>query len=169
MLDGYLFPAAGEGKHAALVFLDGCEGLFARKSGMIKDREADWAGELNGRGYTVLMVDSFGPRNQGPMCSRRGRNPEVYRKRPRDAYGALLFLQAQPFVCRDRVGVMGWSEGGDALLFAIRSQSLGRPARLPHGDFRAAIAFYPASCNQRRQGAWTSPTPLVVLLGGGDV
>src|SRR5271170_4287933 len=53
--------------------------------------------------------------------------------------------------------------------FAIRVQSLGRPAELPQGDFRAAVAFYPASCNERVQGAWTSTIPLLVLVGAEDV
>ena len=168
-LDGYVFRTAGEQRHPAVVFLHGCGGLFSRTSGLINPRELDWARELNQRGYTVLMVDSFGPRNQGEMCSQRGFNREVYMKRPRDAYGALLFLQSQAWVRPDRVAVMGWSEGGGAVLFAIRTQSLGRPAQLPQGDFRAAVAFYPASCNERRQDAWISTVPLLALLGAEDV
>jgi dienelactone hydrolase len=168
-LDGYLFRPAGEGKRAAVVFLHGCSGLFARASGFIHPRELDWARELNQRGYVVLMADSFGPRNQGEMCSQGGFNREVYLKRPRDAYAALLFLQAQPYVRPDRIGVIGWSEGGGAVLFPIGAQSLGRPAQLPQGDFRAAVAFYPASCNERRQQGWTSTIQLLVLVGADDV
>jgi hypothetical protein len=69
----------------------------------------------------------------------------------------------------DRVGVVGWSEGGGAVLFAIGGQSPGQQAQLPQGEFRAAVAFYPASCNERRQGAWTSTIPLLVLIGVEDV
>src|SRR5271168_2115645 len=68
-LDGYLFRPAGEGRHPAVVFLHGCGGLFMRWSGAIDTGERDWAGELSRRGYIVLMVDSFGPRNQGETCS----------------------------------------------------------------------------------------------------
>src|SRR5258708_2795936 len=169
MLDGYLFRPAGEGKRAAVVFLHGCGGLFSRASGFINPRELDWARELTQRGYAVLMVDSFGPRNQGEMCSQQGFNREIYMKRPRDAYGAVFFLQSQAWVRPARVGLMCWSEGGGALIFAIRAQSLGRPAQLPQADFRAAVAFYPASCNERRQGAWMSTVPLLALLGAEDV
>ena len=168
-LDGHLFRPAGEGRHAAVIFLHGCGGLFSRASGFIHPRELDWARELNQRGYVVLMVDSFGPRNQGEMCSQRGFDREVYLKRPHDAYGALLFLQAQSYVRPDRIGVIGWSEGGGAVLYAIRAQSLGRPAQLPQGDFRAAVVFYPASCDERRQQGWTSAIPLLVPLGAEDV
>ena len=126
-LDGYLFRPAGEGRHPAVVFLHGCGGLFDRMSGFIEPGERDWAAELTRRGYVVLMVDSFAPRNQGEQCSPRSRDPELYRKRPRDAYGALLFLQTQPFVRPDRVGVIGWSQGGGAVLFAIGAQGFARP------------------------------------------
>lgn len=168
-LDGYVFRPAGEGRHPAVVFLHGCSGLFSRQTGTIDSRERDWAAELNRHGFVVLMVDSFGPRSQGEMCSQRGFNREVYLKRPRDAYGALFYLQAQSYASADRIGIMGWSEGGGAVLYAIRTQSLGRPAQLPHGDFRAAVAFYPASCNEQRLAGWTSAIPLLALLGAADV
>lgn len=167
-LDGYLFRPAGDARHPGVVFLHGCGGLFM--SGAVEPGERDWAAELTGRGYVVLMVDSFRPRNQGAQCSPQSRDPELYRKRPRDAYGALLFLQAQNFVLPDRVGLIGWSQGGGAVLLAIAAQSLGRPAQLPQGDFRAAVAFYPTSCNtQFNRESWTSAVPLLVLVGAGDV
>ena len=96
MLDGYLFRPAGEGKRAAVVFLHGCGGLFSRASGFINPRELDWARELTQRGYSVLMLDSFGPRNQGEMCSQRGFNREIYMKRPRDAYGRSYSCSRKP-------------------------------------------------------------------------
>jgi dienelactone hydrolase len=169
MLDGYLFRSPGDGKHPAVVFLHSCGGLIGR-SGDIQPRERDWAAELNRRGYVVLMVDSFGPRRQGSMCAHLDFNAAVYQKRPHDAYGALLFLQGQPFIQPDRIGVVGWSQGGGVVLFSIRAQSLGRPMQLPHGDFRAAVAFYPGSCAERKQKLpWTSAIPLLVLVGAGDV
>jgi dienelactone hydrolase len=169
MLDGYMFGPASSGAYPALVFLHGCDGLFDRATGLIGRRERDWAAELTPRGYLVLIVDSFGPRSHGEMCSQRGFDRELYLKRPRDAYGALLFLQAQPFVHAGRVAVIGWSQGGGAVLFAIGARGMGRPAQLPRGDFRAAVAFYPASCDDRRQPGWTTQIPLLVLLGAEDV
>jgi dienelactone hydrolase len=168
-LDGYVFRPAGDGRHPAVVFLHGCGGLFG-VSGLIEPGERDWAAELTRRGYVVLMVDSFGPRNVGEQCSPQSRDVELYRKRPRDAYGALLFLQAQNFVRADRVAVIGWSQGGGAVLLAVGAQSLGRPAQLPQGDFRAAVTFYPTSCNtQFKEASWTSALPLLVLVGAEDV
>lgn len=168
-LDGYIFRPTGSGRHPALVFLHGCDGMFNRTTGLIGRRERDWAAEFVPAGYVVLLVDSFGSRNHGEMCSQRGFDRELYLRRPRDAYGALLFLQAQPFVQADRIGVIGWSQGGGAVLYAIRAQGIGRPIQLPQGGFRAAVAFYPASCDERRQQGWASQTPLLALLGAEDV
>jgi dienelactone hydrolase len=169
-LDGHLFRPAGEGRRPAMVFLHGCGGLLDPISGFVEPGERDWGADLTRRGYVVLMVDSFRPRNQGAQCAPHSRDPELYRKRPRDAYGALLFLQTQPFVRPDRVGMIGWSQGGGAVLLSIGAQSLGRPAQLPQGDFRAAVAFYPTSCNTQFKGAsWTSAIPFLVLVGDGDV
>jgi dienelactone hydrolase len=110
-------------------------------------------------------------RDRGEQCSLHDREAlELYRKRPRDAYGALLFLQTQPFVRPDRVAVIGWSQGGGAVLLAIGAQSPDRPAQLPRGDFGAAVAFYPTSFNTQFKGAsWTSAIPLLVLVGDSDV
>lgn len=170
VLDGYLFRPPGDGKHPAIVGLHGCGGMFARATGLITPIYRAWAAEFNRQGYDFLLVDSFGPRRHGEMCSVDGFDLDLYRKRPRDAYGALWFLQAQPFVRGDRIGLVGWSQGGAATLFAIAAQSLGRPAALPQGDFRAAVTFYPGGCNDARHPVpWTSQVPLLVLMGAEDV
>jgi len=169
-LDGFLFRAAGQGRRPAVVGLHGCSGMFSRATGAISPIYREWAAELNRHGYVFLLVDSFRPRNQGEMCSTLGFELEVYRARPKDAYGALWYLQAQPFVRGDRIALAGWSQGGGATLFSIGNRSLGRPATLPQGDFRAAVAFYPGSCNIERQPSdWTSQIPLLVLMGAEDV
>jgi dienelactone hydrolase len=172
VLDGYLSRPTGEGQHPAVIFLHGCGGLLMGwlMGWKIEPGESDWAGELTRRGYAVLMVDSFAPRGRREMCAPRTSDPVLYRNRARDAYGALLFLQAQPFVQPDRIGIMGWSQGGGALLFAIGTQSFSRPAQLPQGDFRAAVAFYPSSCDEQRQRpSWSTTIPLMVLIGSEDV
>lgn len=167
-LDGHLFRAAGDGRHPAIVFLHGCGGLLDR-SGAVAARESAWAARFNALGVTVLMVDSFTPRHHGKTCAAANYDGAIVRARPYDAYGALLYLQQQDFVVADRIGLMGWSAGGGALLGTIRAGSRARPA-LPAGDFRAAVAFYPARCNPKSQGArWDSPVPLLVLVGDSDV
>jgi dienelactone hydrolase len=169
-LDGYLYRAAGDGRRPAVVGLHGCSGMFSRATGAIAPIYREWAAELNRQGYVFLLVDSFRPRNANELCSVQGFDLELYRTRPKDAYGAMSYLQTQPFVRGDRIGLMGWSQGGGATLFSIGNRSLSRPATLPQGDFRAAVAFYPGSCNIERQPSdWTSRIPLLVLMGAEDV
>ena len=87
-----------------------------------------------------------------------------------DAYGALWYLQAQPFVRGDRIGLVGWSQGGGATLFAIGRQSPLRPSNPPPVDFRAAVAFYPAPATKQRQTAsWRRARRCLVLMGAEDV
>ena len=135
MLDGYLYRVPGEARHPAVVGLHGCGGMFSRTTGLITPIYREWAAELNRQGYTVLLVDSFRPRNHGEMCSIQGFDFALYRKRPRDAYGALWFLQAQPFVRGDRIALAGWSQGGGATLFSIAAQSLGIGDRIHFHGF----------------------------------
>ena len=170
VLDGYLYPSIGAGRHPAVVFLHGCSGMFDRSTGLISRLERDWALVLNGDGYSVLMVDSFRPRSIDQTCASATYNPAVVAARPKDAYGALYYLQNQSFVRGDRIALIGWSAGGGTVLRTIPQQSGGRPTSLPKGDFRAAVALYPALCSDQREAAsWTSNIPLLVLFGAADV
>ena len=169
-LEGRLFRPSGEGPFPALVGLHGCSGMMRPNTRNLTALYRAWGEVLSGRGYVVLLVDSLGPRGHGEMCSTGGFDPTLYRKRPYDAYGALLFLQQLPFVRGDRIGLAGWSQGGGVTLYAIGSLHLGRPTPVPEHDFRAAVAFYPGACDERRHPAdWTTGIPLLVLNGAADV
>jgi hypothetical protein len=100
-VDGYLFRPAGTGPFPAIVGLHGCSGMFVRGTSMISPIYREWAAELTRHGFVFLLVDSLRPRQHGQMCSVDGFDFGIYRRRPRDAYGALRYLQAQPFVRRD--------------------------------------------------------------------
>jgi dienelactone hydrolase len=168
-LEGRLFRPSGEGPFPALVGLPGCSGMMRRNTNELTSLYISWGVELSRRGYVVLLVDSLGPRRHAEMCSITGFDLTLYRKRPNDAYGALQYLQQLPLVRGDRIGLIGWSQGGGVTLSVIGSQHLGRPA-LPTPDFRVAAAFYPGACNEQRHPAdWTSGVPLLVLTGAADV
>lgn len=169
MLDGYLYRPRGPGPHPAVIGLHGCSGMMTPVGGILPIEFA-WAYSLNSLGYAVLLVDSFGPRRQGEMCSIAGFNLVVYRARPRDAYGALAWLQSQPDIRADRIAALGWSQGGGTVLMSVGEPSFGRPANWARPDFRAAVAFYPAACRNDRWGTeWTTRIPLLVLQGEADV
>jgi dienelactone hydrolase len=170
MLVGHLYRPAGSGARPAIIGLHGCSGLVGQRTGAVFPLYRDWASLLAAQGYVVLLVDSLTPRQHGESCSVTGAAPEIVRKRPKDAYAALLYLQSQSFVRADRIGAIGWSQGGGVVLNSIKADSLGRPATLPDGDFRVAVAFYPGACAERWQGsAWSSAIPLLVLIGDADV
>ena len=126
VLDGYLYRANGDGRRPAIVFLHGCSGMFFGDK--ISPRQREWAELFNSHGVTVLMVDSFGPRQHGEMCSVAGFDLHLYRDRPKDAYAALAWLQAQTYVRPDRVAALGWSQGGGVVnvVGQVRRASAGR-------------------------------------------
>jgi dienelactone hydrolase len=161
-LHGLLMKPDGIGPFPAIVALHGCNGLF--KEGALVAREAAWAQLLTSHGYVVLFPDSFGPRDVTSDCEGRVR---AWAERSYDAYGALRYLQAQPFVIGERIGLMGWSHGGGTVIFAIAPDSVARPADLPKGDFRAAVAFYPAWCS-RLSIDWKPHIPFLLEIGAQD-
>jgi dienelactone hydrolase len=174
-LQAFLLRQASEKPQAALVLLHGCSGL--QKDGQIFGIYRNWARTFASRGYVTLAVDSAGSRGFGETCTRRPERLTMFAERPKDAYAALRYLQALPFVRADRVGVVGWSQGGATILLAIGARSSGRPDPLAGPDFRAAVAFYPGLCNERLQSrpfvgaepnTWTTSIPLLVLQGAAD-
>ncbi|MGH6982506.1 MAG: dienelactone hydrolase family protein, partial [Stellaceae bacterium] len=87
-------------------------------------------------------------------------------------------LQKRDDVRGDRVALMGWDAGGGVALLTIAKQGLVKPPDLPKGDFRAAVALYPALCADRYfvkpwadtdTPTWTSKVSLLFLDGGRDV
>jgi dienelactone hydrolase len=53
------------------------------------------------------------------------------------------------------------------VIFAIAPNSIARPADLPKGDFRAAVAFYPAWCS-RLSTDWKPDIPFLLEIGAED-
>lgn len=154
VIDGYLTKPQGKGPFPALVHLHGCSGLpKAFKDGSAK---GDWSERLAEWGYVVLAVDSFTSRGIDQTCLGS------VVPRVSDAFGALSYLARQPFVDRDRIAVIGFSQGAIATLQAVsRHETL-----LEHEAdqrFRAAVAFYPF-CESDADIA----VPTLILIGALD-
>jgi dienelactone hydrolase len=173
-IEAAVFKPRGHGPFAAVVLLHGCGGLYrwqGRRKGQMVQRNAEWAERLAKAGYVVLLPDSFTSRGVHESCTVKDRPVDSSRERPRDAYAALLWLQRQHDVKADRVALMGWSNGGGTVLHTVAADSPGRPAALPKGDFRAAVAFYPGcsdphtSTSARR---WRTAVSLMILQGEAD-
>jgi dienelactone hydrolase len=174
-LTGHFLRPEGIGPYPAVVFLHGCGGLGV--SGGISPGYSSWAHALVKHGYAILMVDSAGSRGMGVTCGRGEKRRMMYRVRPLDAYGALAFLQSQNYIRADRIGLIGWSQGGGVVLLSIVQESIGRPDPAPEHDFKIALAFYPALCDDKLQSkpytklepnSWSTNIPLLVLQGGAD-
>ena len=172
----HLFRPPGDEARPAVVMMHGCSGLLA-KSGRFFPLYRAWAREFLKQGYVVLVVDSAKSRGFGQTCSASEARKVMWRDRPKDAYAALRYLQAQPFVRADRIALVGWSQGGGVVLLTISDKSIGRPAGLAN-DFAAAVAFYPGACAEKFQTqpftavppqGWTTHVPLLVLFGEDDV
>lgn len=165
-----LYRPQGDGPFPAVVGLHGCSGLIVR-SGRMRDTVmptfADWAERLSAAGYVVLLPDSFSSRGIAQVCTLKDRTAES-RARLYDAYGALVWLQTQPFVVRDRIGLLGWSHGGGTVVRSVDAKAEARPASLPHGGFRAAVAFYPGCPDPKKSKPgreWRGAAPLLILIG----
>jgi dienelactone hydrolase len=106
-LNAVLWPPAGRAPHAAIILLHGCAGMNTR-TGQPFPRDTDWARRSSELRYVILQVDSLTPRNEGSLCGQgNDRRVRMSVERARDAYAALLFLQARPDVRADRIALMG--------------------------------------------------------------
>ena len=177
MLITHLFRPKGSGDEprAAVVMMHGCSGLLAPTGRFFSIYRA-WARTLLEKGYVVLVVDSAKSRGFGQTCSPGSARRTQWQNRPSDAYAALQYLQAQPFVRADRIALMGWSQGGGIVLLSINDKGMGRPADLKT-DYAAAVSFYPGACSETFQSkpwtqvepnGWTTRVPLLMLTGDAD-
>jgi dienelactone hydrolase len=82
-----------------------------------------------------------------------------------DANAARRWLQAQPWVLRDRVSLLGWSHGATTALWTIRRHAAASRDKTP--DFRSAVALYP-TCPRAGALAWSARVPTLILIGRAD-
>jgi dienelactone hydrolase len=152
VIDGYLVKPDSGGPFPAIIALHGCSGLSEEfQTGTTR---SSWADQLTAWGYVVLIVDSFSSRGISEACA----GPATYRVA--DLYGALAFLRRQPFVDPALIAVIGFSQGGTAVLSALEQRD---SELFEDGDgrkFRAGVAFYP---NCAVDGDMMVPT--LVLIG----
>lgn len=153
-LPGAFYRAATEGRAPVVVLLPPCNGI----SPFVKD----WAAWFVAHGYSALTVDSFTPRGVVTLCGHPG-SPDA-QERGFDALGALAWLRTRPDVDGERIGAIGWSDGGGA---AIAADAAGNVAQsdVGGGGFRAVVGFYPP-CRQAHVNAIAAP--LLLLLGDND-
>jgi dienelactone hydrolase len=162
-LSAQLYRPAGAGPFPTVVAMHGCNGFYDA-AGQPRPHFADWGEKLAAQGFAVLFPDSFGSRKLGSQCRVRARTVQPYRERVADAQAARAWLQAQDFVQKDRVSLLGWSNGATSTLWTVRPRVAvkdGQP------DFRSAVALYPG-CRRLSERGWSTRMPTLILVGAAD-
>ena len=162
-LHAQLYKPEGDGPFPTVIALHACGGLGGHSEPVLP-RYRDWAEQLLKAGHAVLLPDSYGSRELGPQCRVKERHVLARRERVADITAARQWLSQQAWVANDRVSLIGWANGGSALLWAIRPQLSSQKAA---PDFRSAIAFYP-DCRVSSGLGWSARVPTLLLIGAKD-
>lgn len=128
-----MFKPEGPGPFPGLVILPVCSGHAGWYNAF------DWAKAALQRNYAVLVVDPLTPRGAGVENCHPPQKVNLTRFR-KDGFDAGEHLRKQPFVDRNRIGLLGLSLGAMAGLSASGedfARADGRPA------FSAIVAIYP--------------------------
>jgi dienelactone hydrolase len=162
-LHGFLFRPEGRGPFPGVVALHGCGGLLARP-GKIGSLFVEWGNRLAASGLAVVFPDSYGSRGLGGQCHVRDRKVRAAHEQLADAVAARLWLLSQSWVVKERIALLGWSDGGVASLWAVRRRGATADST---PDFRSAVALYP-SCRTLHNRAWSARVPTLILVGRAD-
>lgn len=165
MLTGYLLRPDTATPAPTVLLLHGCGGPLTSK-GQIAARERAWMNLFVSKGYVTLLLDSFNPRGFASICTNGQRPLTAEKDRPYDAYAALGWLRAQPFVNGEKVAVMGWSHGAMTTLATI-SEAMIKEIGWTQPGFLTAVAFYPG-CIELNKTKYVNKVPLLMQLGEKD-
>jgi dienelactone hydrolase len=163
ILHAQLYKPDGDGPFPTVIALHGCGGL-AGHSEQVAPRYRDWAEQLLKAGNAVLLPDSYGSRELGPQCRVKERQVRARRERVADILAARQWLVQQSWAAHDRISLLGWANGANALLWAVRPQLSSRNVE---PDFRSAVAFYP-DCRVSSGLGWSARVPTLLLIGAKD-
>lgn len=157
-LSAQVFKPAGDGPFPAVVAMHGCAGMY--RDGALSSNLVEWTKTLAAAGFVTVAVDSLTPRGLKSVCTAKDgelRGPV----RAQDAFGAATWLASQPYVAKNKIGLLGWSHGGGATLAAATLST--RPAV----EFATAVAFYPP-CKPYLDANAKPKIKLTILHGAAD-
>ena len=164
-LIGFWFAAAAPKRVPAVVLLHGCGGTYNARH-ELSARTLDYARLLNEQGIHALVVDSLTPRGEKELCTQRvGARRVTQANRRLDALAAVDWLAHRGDVDAQRIGLMGWSNGGSTLLAAINEKHADVEAAPVKPSF--AVAFYPG-CESDLKRGFETHTKLLMLVGESD-
>jgi dienelactone hydrolase len=161
-LKALIYRPDGPGPFPAIVGMHDCSGL-TNTAGVIASKYREWAQLLVKNGFIVLFPESYGSRGIDNQCTSRNRPVRADRERVADANAARRWLGQQPDVRANHIALLGWSNGGSSVLWAVR------PPRKADDkpDFRSAVALYPG-CRRLDSTAWSARVPTLILIGAAD-
>jgi dienelactone hydrolase len=156
-ISGVLTLPAGDARVPAMVLAHGSGGVSS-------GREGRWSSRLTEIGIGAFVVDSFGPRGIKETATNQGQlSPAA---NVADAFAALKLLATHPRVDPTRIGIMGFSRGGQVAIYtALEQMRRG----IIDGDLRFAVhvPFYPP-CNTLFVSDRITGAPIRFMLGGAD-
>jgi dienelactone hydrolase len=157
-IHGWLYrPARANGPVPAMVLAHG-------SGGILPGRERAWAARLAAQGVAAFVVDSFGPRGIGGTAEDQGRLSLA--ASIADHFAALGALASVPGIDPARIGIMGFSKGGQIALYAAL-EPFRRAGGVGERRFALHVALYP-SCSLPYMAERTTGAPMLFLLGGAD-
>ena len=152
-----VLPPGGGGRVPAMIIAHGSGGIS-------EGRENAWAKRLGALGLATFVVDSFAPR--GILSTADDQTQLPLAASVADALHAFRLLATHPGVDPARIGVLGFSKGGQVALYSALEPF--RRAVLDEGQrFALHIGLY-ASCSVPYLSQAVTGAPMLLLLGGAD-
>jgi dienelactone hydrolase len=155
-LDGQLFVPKGAGPFSIVILTPG--------SGGVSPDHLNHAEALTSAGLAVYVLDPFtgrGVKETGSDQTQFSFAASAY-----DILAAARMLATQPNLDKKRMGILGYSRGGAAVLTAI-SQQMSQAVLGGELSFKAALVGW-AWCGHQFEQAITAPTVVRFLLGDSD-
>lgn len=155
-LDAKLFLPPGKGPFPAVIIVPG--------SGGVVPANLDTANTLTSTGIAALIVDPFTAR--GIIDTRSDQSQLTWAASTYDVFGALKFLMARREIIPTKIGAIGGSRGGTAVLQAAM-RPLAQGALGAGKGLAAALPAYPW-CGMQFREPDTGKIPIRFLMGDKD-
>jgi len=159
VIDAYIFKPKIAPPYPTVLALHGCGGIKNNQGDFYLSYQ-DWINRFTNLGYMVVYPDSFGSRGLGSVCDIRDR-PITTRDRSRDVTAVANWLESQTYFDKNRVYLIGWSNGGETALQAVWRE------KPEHFDYKKVAIFYPG-CRGFEKASWYSRVPLTIFHGQSD-
>ena len=138
--------------------------VIAHGSAGVAERESWWADHLHDIGVASMIVDSFTPRSIRDTSTDQTQLSTA--ANVADAFAALKLLATHPKIDKQRIGVIGFSKGGQVALWT-EFEAYRRAVIQNQAKFAAHVPLYPA-CNDWQVTDHITAAPILMLLGGRD-